>query len=300
MSQKNKVIAIGIQHNYKVASAVMIKSLLENNPESIFDVYVLTDADLTDYFDSLGFNNCNIHICIIDVTEIKDVDCGRFGLGTLYRLLMDKYIPHHIDKVLYLDSDIIINSNIDELFNVTFSEHELVAGVECSISKEHVKNLGISSGKIFNAGVILFSFRKSCEYEVFSRSRDYVIKNNTSFNDQDALNYVLDGKIKYIEPTWNYELFRAKRDLIFNKIDAGKIKIVHFTGKDKPWDYEDINPYSYLYKYYYKKLFRNEMEFADVTFKKKIKRKILVTFYNYPILSCMYIFLQNTFRTRTK
>lgn len=298
MSADNKTIVLGIQQNYKIAAAVLIKSLIKNNQNSIFDIFILTDADLSQYFNKLHLPNCTINIKVIDISEIKNIDCGRFGLGTLYRLLMDQYIPTNLDKVLYLDSDIIVNGSIDDLFGIEFNEHELVAAVECSISKEHIKKIKVKSNKIFNAGVILFSFNRACNAEVFSQARDYVIENNTSFNDQDALNTVLDGRVKYISPKWNYELFRAKRDLIYNKVDASKINMIHYTGKDKPWDYYDINPYSYLYRFYYKELFGELMKFNNVSpFARLIKTLKLYLYKNF-LTSRMYILLQNIFRTR--
>lgn len=298
MSADNKTIVLGIQQNYKIAAAVLIKSLIKNNQNSIFDIFILTDADLSEYFNKLHLPNCTINIKVIDISEIKNIDCGRFGLGTLYRLLMDQYIPTNLDKVLYLDSDIIVNGSIDDLFGIEFNEHELVAAVECSISKEHIKKIKVKSNKIFNAGVILFSFNRACNAEVFSQARDYVIENNTSFNDQDALNTVLDGRVKYISPKWNYELFRAKRDLIYNKVDASKINMIHYTGKDKPWDYYDINPYSYLYRFYYKELFGEPMKFNNVSpFARLIKTLKLYLYKNF-LTSRMYILLQNIFRTR--
>lgn len=298
MNVENKTVVLGIQQNYKTAAAVLIKSLATNNQNSFFDIYILTDTDLTEYFKQFHLPNCEIHIVVIDVSEIKNVDCGRFGIGTLYRLLMDQYIPIELDKVLYLDSDIIVNGSVEELFDIEFVGNELVAASQCSISKRHVKKLGVSDNKIFNAGVILFSFSRACNAGVFSQARDYVTKNNTSFNDQDALNTVLDGRVKYISPKWNYEFFRAKRDLLLNCIDASKVNIIHFTGKDKPWDYTDVNPYSYIYWFYYKKLFGEDMKFENISPFTKLKKIVKMYLYKNFLTSRMYILLQNMFRTR--
>lgn len=299
MSENNKTVVLGIQYNYRIASSVLIKSLQDNNPKSHFDIYILTDCDLSKYFSKLETETCKIYVVIIDVKKIQDVDCGRFGIGTLYRLLMDKYLPQHLEKVLYLDSDIIINGNIDELYDIQFDDDELVAAVECSISKKHLKNLGVKSNKIFNAGVILFNFTKACEFGVFSKACEYVIKGNTSFNDQDALNSVLDGKVKYIEPKWNYEFFRAKRDLIFKNTGHEDKVIIHFTGRYKPWDFFDINPYSYLYNKYYEQVYGEGIYFSDISIFMKIKKKIIISLYKYRLTSLVYVFIQNMFRTRT-
>ena len=300
MTVVNKTIVLGIQENYKVPASVLIKSILENNPNINFDIFILSDMDLFSDFSHFVSPCCRIHAKVININEIKNVDCGRFNIATLYRLLMDRYLPNDIGKVLYLDSDIVVNGSLDELFDIVLTGEQLVAAVECSISREHVKQLGMKENKIFNAGVILFDFKRCCEENIFEKTREYVVKHNTSFNDQDALNVVLEGRVKYIDASWNYEFFRAKRDLILNKVDAVNKKIIHFTGKNKPWDYGDINPYSYLYSKYYRSLYAQDVIVGSYSYGDKIKKKVKLFCYRNYIISACYMIVQYIFRTRTQ
>ncbi|WP_049291593.1 glycosyltransferase family 8 protein [Franconibacter helveticus] len=299
MTNERSTIVLAIQKNYITPASVLLTSLIKNNSELNFDIYILCDTDISEYFLNFDSARCKFFIKRIDIHNIKDIDCGRFGIGTLFRLMLDEFIPHHVQRILYLDSDIIVNGSIQELLNIELSEDEFVAAVECSISKKHVVSLGLVDKRVFNAGVILFDYRKCCQNEIFKKSLQYVKGNNTAFNDQDALNVVLNGKVKYISDKWNYEFYKAKRDLISNKISEKNKTIIHYTGKYKPWQYEDINPYSYLFHNYYYQYSGAEITFEHVTIRQKIIKKTNLVIYKNSILSRLYLLLQHMFRTHS-
>ena len=110
--------------NYVPYCGIMLTSLFENNKELKLYIYILAEH-LSDRsrneFATLARNyNQKIEIITVNNDTLKDcpIRIGDYvSIATYYRLLAPILLPSEIDKVLYLDCDIIINDNISELYN---------------------------------------------------------------------------------------------------------------------------------------------------------------------------------------
>ena len=86
-------IVIGIRENFKEPAYVMLYSLLDNNKNIEFNIFILSDKIDCSYFIKLkNYFNCNIEIIIIDIEDIRDLNFRHIDISTFYRLKMDKYI----------------------------------------------------------------------------------------------------------------------------------------------------------------------------------------------------------------
>lgn len=94
-----------------------------------------------------------------------------------------------------------------------------------------------------------------------SRCVDCVCKmpNKLLFHDQDTLNVVLNNEIKYLPISWNFQtgfLYCINQDRYDDAIrheiliTSNSPKIIHFTGKSKPWFKGCRQPYKMYYLYY--------------------------------------------------
>lgn len=193
---------------------------------------------------------------------------GHFTIETWFRLLMPDLFIHY-DKILYLDSDLVANADIAELYKTNINDYLLAAchdadtaglynGFEPKKKRYMDKNLQLDSPyDYFQAGVILFNlqnFRRTYTVE-------YMLKLAASKKwellDQDVLNVLAKNKVKYVDMCWNVMFdwrYIRRQDIIslapkylsdeYDKAHSNP-KIIHFAGPDKPWsdpcaDYADL------------------------------------------------------------
>lgn len=130
--------------------------------------------------------NKNNAVIKVDVTELYEQE---FGNGknenayctpyTLLRLLVD-LVPNMPDKILYLDIDMMVNGDIEELYNTDISEYEYAAVKEKYGSK-------IIRPDYINAGMLLINMVKVKETKLFEKARRLLKKRKLIFADQDAI-----------------------------------------------------------------------------------------------------------------
>jgi lipopolysaccharide biosynthesis glycosyltransferase len=127
------------------------------------------------------------------------------------------------DKVLYLDADMIVLSNISELFELTCEIAVTPDAGEYDLSKKYSK---------FNGGFLMI--------DGSVRHKDYKKKlidaamtlNRMEYADQSVMNSALRGKVTYLTSQYNC-LKRCFPDNKFNQY-SDSIKIIHYVGA-KPW-----------------------------------------------------------------
>ncbi len=102
------------------------------------------------------------------------------------RLFADKIeLP---EKVIYLDSDIMFNGNIKELFDIDIANYEL------GVVKDRYGKWFISP-KYFNSGVLLMNMKKIKESNLFEKVRNICFSKKMMFPDQSALNKCCKQKL---------------------------------------------------------------------------------------------------------
>jgi lipopolysaccharide biosynthesis glycosyltransferase len=164
------------------------------------------------------------------------------------------------DKILYLDSDILVRSDVSPLWDIYISEYYVGAVVDPPVNSfdeqytHHNQKLGIPLGEpYFNAGVMLMNLKK-CRQEHFTKKAIEFKLNNpgTGYADQDAFNAIMWGKWFSLHPCWNviggmFEMYNDKnqrRKLSQEVLEGVKNPaIVHFTGINKPFTCENSWPY---------------------------------------------------------
>ena len=140
-----------------------------------------------------------------------------FSIGTLYRLLIPQ-IFSDLEKIIYLDADIIFNLDINELWSMDISDKPLAATAENDIIIDYkttsmnnflMANNFISFEDYFNAGVLIFNLKKFREYEVaLNDAIDFVVAHpQCAWFDQDILNFCFSK---------NYFRLPAKFDVFVN------------------------------------------------------------------------------------
>lgn len=274
-------IVCSIDDNYVQHCSCMLVSFFENNKQGQHTIHLLSEgltskniAFLTQLVESYGGEFC--YYCVdserIAMCPIKATD--HLSIATYYRLLMAELLPKHLDKVLYLDCDIVIDGSIDEFWNTSLDGYALAAVEEMNTSAKDVYQrleYDISYG-YFNAGVLLVNldyWRKENLTKVFF---EYISTNQDKIraHDQDVLNALLHDKCKHVSHKWNVEeaFYHYYVIKAWRKRDAKGMKrvllhpvILHYTWKPKPWNANCRHPFRMKYFDYLSKIqvFANQL-----------------------------------------
>lgn len=175
-------------------------------------------------------------------TEFRFCPELRFTESAYSRLKIPQLFPQ-MQKALYLDSDLIIKSDLKELWEIDLGNSCLAAARSVAAyfrtegTEAFLTNLGIKNKEnYFNSGVMLLNPSKLSKINFFRHAVEWFEENKDLIQnaDQDILNVLLEGKIKFIDPAWNVNLYHFHR--LYDQLYKDKeLKILHFVTKNKPW-----------------------------------------------------------------
>lgn len=195
----------------------------------------------------------------------RDAETGKFRITVLARLFAAELLPKTVNRFLYLDSDMIVRHSLIPLFDVDLAGNIAAVCAEPTIYRD------ISAGSYFNSGMMLIDRGRWMEEKITGRCMEYYRQKNgtLSFVDQDILNAVLFGRVKFVSQRWNfftnyaYESYASLTDRApwYKKICTREDfensrkdpSVVHFAGDERPWLSGNRNPYRAEYELYLKK-----------------------------------------------
>ena len=144
------------------------------------------------------------------------------------------FIPDFVkeDKVLYLDSDLVVTGDLTYLFEVDLGENYLAAARSC-----------FGAGVGFNAGVLLIDNKKWKSNNIRQQLVELTEKEheNVGEGDQSILNILFQKSCYQLEDTYNFQIgFDAgaaeKNHAFIFEIPLTPLpKILHYISPDKPW-----------------------------------------------------------------
>ncbi len=231
----------------KFAGATMA-SIFENTSAPV-TIHILHDATLVSdnrdkfsylagrYAQRVQFHDVE-QICAEEIKFLRDklakAFSTRFGIGTFYRLLMKKiFTPLKINRAIYLDADIIVNLDIDELWQHDLKNFPIAAVPEAEatfgymiVNKFLIKENIVKHEDYFNAGVILFNLDAFAE-NFFYDGVNYLAEHaKCECFDQDILNAFFSTN--YLKLSQKFDSFVPAERL--RKLHVAK-KIYHYAGQ---------------------------------------------------------------------
>lgn len=265
----NKIpIFFAIDDAYTPLLGVALKSLIDNaSKDYYYCIKVLhTDVKEEHIKQIKKFENENVNIEFVDLNYyIKKVEGKLYTRDyytntTYFRLFLPELYPQY-DKVLYLDSDIIVLGDISELYNTDMGTN-LVAAAPDDIIQTHkvfqdYAELVVGVAKYqhyFNAGVLLMNLDELRKFN-FQEKFLYLLE-KVKFSvaqDQDYLNRLCKGRVTLISHDWDVMPY------VNEETKPEDIKIVHYNFAYKPWHFEDVTYNEYFWKYAKKTEFYEEI-----------------------------------------
>jgi lipopolysaccharide biosynthesis glycosyltransferase len=177
--------------------------------------------------------------------------------ATLLRLQLPSALEG-VDRVIYLDSDVIVLKDIASLYDTDLSNFPLAAGLDfwltCApalappgwAAGEWLKFLhevvGLADHKTyFNAGVMVMDLDRFRSSHLMRAAEQFLEQKNykTVYVDQDALNHVINGAFARLDPRWNVLGSRNATELGDAAAPINSDPwIIHYAGPHKPWNGE--------------------------------------------------------------
>ncbi|TQR33656.1 hypothetical protein DMB92_01865, partial [Campylobacter sp. MIT 99-7217] len=302
-----------IDKNKKFSDFLNLSEKSIQNEKFVF--HILTDIaskESLEKFDKLQKElnfifKCEILIHEVDESDFKNCPKWQNHENHLcyFKIKLGDFIPEYIDKCIFLDADMLVLSDIREIFAINLEDKVAASTPDCSNSliNRKLKSVNQDKAKLtlsyqdlyFNVGFMLINLKKWREINVKSRALNFLKCYIPRVPEQDTLNYALSGEIIRLSPKYNFFIahfldekchwkssFKDEvRDYIYDYTreeyeEALKdIKIIHFTyGVPKPWEsiYKDI-AVNFKLKFYpfYKEWWQNALNVP--IFKDELKRQ---------------------------
>ncbi|ASA24863.1 glycosyltransferase [Paenibacillus donghaensis] len=224
--------------SYTEHAGVVLASIFSNTQQTI-NVHIVHDdslseenkAKLTQLVDVFHHNIFFYHVTVPG--DLYEVAAGVpkidfWTMASMYRLLLPLFIQ--ADRVIYLDCDILVNMDINELWSIDLGERYLGAVLDQGENLfEYFASLGLSAELYFNSGVILFQLNNIRSKQTWYDEMLHFLRSYPTMTmpDQDALNAIYSSN--YLQMDQRFNTFAH------SELDLDN-KIVHFAGDNKWWD----------------------------------------------------------------
>ena len=259
--KNNKIVPVffASDKNYVPYLTVAIKSLVEKTTEkNEYRIYILTnDVKDEDIKEIKSYQKENVKVEIVDVNEKIEVIKNKVALRDYYsvsiyfRLFIPSMFPEY-DKAIYLDSDIVLNSDIADLYNVDIGNNYVGAVLDETVftNKDFIyyvrEALDVTEKQYFNSGVLIMNLKKFRDNEIEEDFYSWVNNYSTKFGsvapDQDYLNCICKNKVKYLPLGWN-------KMPLGSTLEDKNLFLIHYNMFFKPWKYENTMFEEYFWKH---------------------------------------------------
>lgn len=243
--ENTKHILLCGDKNYIKYCGVTLTSILLSNPSENFTFHIFCDdiseQDIAKVKATTEKFNTNIIIYYLDLDLLKNFSSNMGGndhisIAAYFRFIAYSELANNIDKVLYLDSDILVKGSIAEFWNVDMNSKCAVV-IEDAYGNDMAKRVGTE--KYFNSGVMFVDLEKWNKNDYTPICIKKATEKVYQFLDQDILNIVLDKNIIWLDKYYNYN-YSLSRLMDKSKKPSAEclpkeVKICHFIGASKPW-----------------------------------------------------------------
>lgn len=280
--RNNVPVVIAANDKYVPYVTVMLRSVVENsNAENNYDFVVLHSSITPKHQKEIQkefIDHSNFRIRFFEVaylySSVQLKTHFHISVETYYRLLMQDIMKHY-DKVLYIDSDLVVLDDLAKLYHTDMEGWCLGAVRDIDMAgnyhgkdparKEYFRTtLTIANPyNYFNAGVLVMNLKEFRKHYTTKSILDTIAKHEWLYMDQDILNYMCEGRVQYLDMSWNVvmnwkndsgsrmEVIAAAPYQIYLDYIASRKhpRIVHYAGFQKPWDLPDCDMAEYFWLY---------------------------------------------------
>ncbi len=259
-----------------------IESVINNNPCFFVIAFIIVSdlppekkCMLSDYATRTKARS-DIRIIEIDKSLLEKCSVrigGYWSIATYYRLFLPSILPESINKVLYIDCDVVCVDSLEDFYKTELTE-KACAVVHDDEYEERFNLLGYDSHLgYFNAGVMLINLDYWKSHDIQQKALTFALENQDKcvWYDQDALNFTLRGNVMWVDFRYNtmQGFFFEKKYMKspsehYSAIDeaAKNPAILHFCSRYKPWHKECVHPRRAIYAFYYQQAWGRKLKLS--------------------------------------
>jgi len=271
-------IVISFDDNYALSGGALLNSIASYaRKDKNYDIVILenkvSDVNKKRLINVISaYENMNLRFFDINVfSGINDLRTrAHFSASTYSRL----YIPdlfRDYEKVLFIDADTIVKSDLSELLDIDLGDN-LVAAVKDIVMEGFVKfgtmsesddgivpageylksSLGMANpDEYFQAGIIVFNIYQMNIEKTYSKLIQTMNDKKYWFLDQDIMNKVFYGRVFFLPAEWNvyhgngntHDFFPNLNFSTYMRFLQSRMnpKMIHFAGENKPWNTRKVD-----------------------------------------------------------
>lgn len=246
-------VLVTLDRNYLKVLRTMLYSLSQSDSTGIFTVYVAHNSLTEDDFAALQ--------AVLPRTELIDVPLSeemfqdapifdRYPKEMYYRLFAAQYLPQELDRILYLDPDLVVINSLRSLYEIDFGDNLFAAAshIESRTFKNfNRRRLHLSEQACYiNSGVMMMNLSllrtQQDPQQIYQFIEEH--KNTLLLPDQDVVNALYADRTIFLDPLiYNLgEKYLRLKNLHLPKEEKLGIDwvrqhtaIIHYYGRNKPW-----------------------------------------------------------------
>lgn len=273
MDQKQKgdtmatSLLVTLDENYIEQMKVLMTSIYINNPGQIFNIYLIHSGISDEKLDALESNLSKFSYKLFPIKAEDGLFSSarvtdRYPKEMYYRLLAGELLPENLDKIIYIDPDILVINSLKEIWETDIRDFLFAAashtGKTDMANNVNKIRLGTDTD-YYNSGFLLINLKRAREEIVPEEIFAYADRNykNLLLPDQDILNAMYGDKVLPLKDSiYNYDARNYSSYLLRSKgeEDLGWVMentvILHFCGRDKPWKKNHRTKFTALYRHY--------------------------------------------------
>lgn len=260
-------ILVTFDEHYIEPFKVLARSVTLNDPEyRIRFILIHSDLDslhineLHSFCDALGADFAAVRVSGDRLSGAPY--SKRYPVTVYYRLFAAHILPSTIERVIYLDCDMLVINSLKELWEIDLQGNAFAAashsGDTKAIDRANQLRLG-TTHEYFNTGVIVIDVARARQVMTIERFVACVesLGKLIVLPDQDIFNVVCGESCLLVDDEiWNYDVrcFVQYRAASSGEHDVGwhmdNVSILHFCGTRKPWKKAYAGRFGMLYKHY--------------------------------------------------
>lgn len=253
---------------YAQHTAVMLASLFAHNRDKLFRVFLMTYTMSSETKRRLGEvvnGHGELHILEDDYKEsgidaLRTETTDKVWNPIMYlKLLIPQKLPQDVEQFLFLDVDMVINHDIDELYRTDLNGNIVAACDDYKFQAAHRQRLGLKDDERYvNSGVMVIDLKAWREKEEWCPMIGFLkAYREVLNNDQDGFAIYFREQIMLLTNRWNVTTFYFEQEprimpQYLPEVDELRKNpyIVHFCEPIKPWFRDCKHPYRSLYRKY--------------------------------------------------
>ena len=258
-------IVLSFTRNYLVPAATTIFSILKSNKSSkSYEFICLINEELpfVEQKKLVDFLNPNHSVRFLNLQhELNNLPVNsRFTIAASYRLLLPQILPNY-NKVIYIDSDIIVKNDIGELYCTADLTNYYLAAVDepaLDLQLDYLEKIKCNPGEYFNSGFLIMNLELMRQHKLIPKFLEGLKNDSWLFPDQDILNIECKNYVLKIHPKYNsirtFFLPQYKNDFLkrYSNKEWQEVQNdgnIHYTGA-KPWNDFTVK-FDEWWKHYY-------------------------------------------------